>query len=79
MMEAQLRIVSRMVALAGEHPDANVAIISHADMIKAAIAWFAGIHLDMFHRIEISPASISIIDLFPETSRLFLLNHTGEI
>ena len=79
MLEAQQRIVSGLTNVAQEFPSGNVAIVSHADMIKAAIAWFAGIHLDLFQRIEISPSSISIIDLFPETARIFLLNHQGSI
>lgn len=79
MLEAQLRIVTGMQKLCKKHPNETIAIVSHSDLIKAAVAYYAGIHLDMFQRIEISPASVSIIEVYDETARLILLNHTGEI
>lgn len=77
MSEAQQRIVKGLEKLQKLYPDKTVAIISHADIIKAAVAYYAGIHLDMFHRIEISPASVSIVELYDDTARILLLNETG--
>jgi probable phosphoglycerate mutase len=79
MTEAQLRIVEGMQQLTQAHLNETVAIVSHADIIKSAVAFYAGIHLDLFHRIEISPASVTIIEVFEETARLMLVNHTGAI
>lgn len=79
MAEAQLRIVRSLNKLCDKHPGETVAAVSHADMIKAAIAYYAGIHLDMFHRIEISPASVSIVEIGPDTARILLVNHRGMI
>ncbi|MCW3091587.1 MAG: hypothetical protein JWP81_2656 [Ferruginibacter sp.] len=79
MSEAQCRIISGIENLRLQHQQQTVAIVSHADLIKAAIAWYAGIHLDMFHRIEISPASISVIELYDETARILVVNNTGDI
>lgn len=79
MLEAQARIVNGIATLRKKHPTETVAIFSHADLIKAAIAYYAGIHLDMFQRIEISPASVSIISIDDYTAKIHLLNHTGEI
>lgn len=79
MLEAQTRIVSGMQKLSAQHTNETIAIISHSDMIKAAVAYYAGIHLDMFQRIEISPASVSIINVYDETAQIILLNDTGTL
>ena len=79
MLEAQARIVAGLEKLSAQHQNQTVAVVSHADLIKAAVAYYAGIHLDMFQRLEISPASVSILELYDETARLMLINHTGSI
>lgn len=79
MLEAQMRIVSGLENLQHKHPEQTVAIFSHADMIKSAICFYAGIHLDMFHRIEISPASLSILEIYEDTARIMLINDTGHL
>ncbi len=76
MTEAQQRIVRGIEKLSAAHPNETVAVISHSDMIKAAIAFYAGIPLDLFQRIEISPASVSIIEIFDDSVRILLVNGT---
>jgi hypothetical protein len=34
---------------------------------------------DMIPRIEISPASVSMIEVYEDTAKIMLLNYTGEI
>lgn len=79
MLEAQVRIISTLEELCREHDNEVVAVVSHSDIIKAAVAFYAGIHLDMFHRIEISPASVSIIELFKDTVKILTVNNTDGI
>ena len=79
MLEAQTRMITGLQKLYMQHKNETVAVISHADLIKAAVAYYAGIHLDLFQRIEISQASVSIIEIGDETARILLVNHTGEI
>lgn len=79
MLEAQTRIVAGLARLAARHPQATVAVVSHSDLLKAAVAYYAGIPLDLFQRLEISPASVSTLELYPETARLTGLNDTGEL
>jgi probable phosphoglycerate mutase len=38
-----------------------------------------GIALDLFHRIEISPASVSVVSLDEYAPRILRLNDTGEL
>lgn len=41
--------------------DATYAVVSHGDVIKAILADALGIHLDQFQRIQVDPASLSVI------------------
>ena len=79
MLEAQTRIIAGIEKLYQQHSQQTIAIVSHSDLIKAALAYYAGIHLDMFQRIEISPASVSVIQIFAETAKILVINDTGEI
>ncbi len=79
MLEAQARIVGGLHKLGAQHVGQTVAVVSHADMLRAAVAYYAGIHLDMFQRLEISPASVSVLEIFEETARILLLNDTGAL
>ena len=79
MLEAQARIITELKKLGLQHPGETVAVVSHGDLIRAAITYFAGIHLDLFQRIEISPASVSIVEVYDETARITLVNDTGGI
>src|SRR5438067_5109821 len=41
--------------------DATYAVVSHADVIKAIVADAIGLHFDLFQRIVVDPASITVI------------------
>jgi probable phosphomutase (TIGR03848 family) len=76
MLEVQGRIVAELNELRLRHPDESVAVVSHGDVIRAAVAHYAGIPLDLFQRFEISPASVTILRLSEETAVLVRLNET---
>nr|MDQ2899794.1 histidine phosphatase family protein [Acidobacteriota bacterium] len=78
MLEVQSRVLTEIETLRARHPDGCVAIVSHMDVIKAAIAHFAGIHLDLLFRFEIAPASVSIVEVSEHGPRILLLNDTGD-
>ena len=63
MRGAQTRIVNAIEALARQHPGQMIALVCHADLIKMALAHYLGMHLDVFQRIVIAPASISALHL----------------
>ena len=79
MLEAQARIVAGLQQFCMQHPNEVVAVVSHSDLIKAAVTYYAGIPLDLFQRIEISPASVSIVEVYEETARIMLVNDVGRI
>jgi len=55
-----------------------VAAVSHADVIRAAICHYTGVPLDLSPRVEISPASLSVLEK-DCGARLIRLNDTGEL
>jgi broad specificity phosphatase PhoE len=74
MIDAQARIVREMIRLRAEHPSSAIALVTHGDPIKAAVAYFMGAPLDLFLRIQIDPASVSIITLDDRSARIVRLN-----
>ena len=42
-------------------PDATWIAVSHGDVIKAILADALGMHLDLFQRIQVDPASLSVV------------------
>jgi probable phosphomutase (TIGR03848 family) len=49
-------------AIEAEHgPTAVWAVVSHGDLIKAILADALGMHLDLFQRLNVGPASVSIV------------------
>jgi probable phosphomutase (TIGR03848 family) len=76
MLDVQIRIVALMRQLRARHAAAPIAIVSHGDVLRAAVLYALGIPLDLFLRIEIAPASISIVELDDWGWRLTLLNDT---
>jgi broad specificity phosphatase PhoE len=78
ILETQARMVRRVHALAGQCPGETVAIVSHADSLRALIAYFLGAPLDLMLRFEISPASVSILELSDWTARFLCINALSE-
>ena len=77
--QVQMRALDEIEAICAAHPEGSVAIVSHADTIKAIVAHYAGVHLDLFQRIVISPASVSVIWIGPQGPRLVRLNDAGPL
>ena len=79
MLEAQARIVSFMKEVRGRHPDGYVALVSHGDVIKSAVAYFMGVPLDLFMRIEIGLASVSVIAVADHGPWILRVNDMGDL
>jgi probable phosphomutase (TIGR03848 family) len=79
MLEAQTRAVTFMDRLREEHRDGCIALVGHGDVIKAAVAYYLGVPLDLFGRIEIHPASVSVIRINDYGPQVLKVNDTGDI
>ena len=60
---AQLRAVGAVEAIVARHPRATVAVVTHADVIKAVVSFYIGQPLDLFQRLHVSPASATVLQL----------------
>ncbi|GII22509.1 histidine phosphatase family protein [Planosporangium mesophilum] len=58
-------------------PDALWLACSHGDVIKAIVADALGVHLDLFQRIMVEPASLTVINYTPLRPFVVRLNDTG--
>ena len=74
MVEVQARMVGLLEALRAEHPSDRIALVSHGDPIRSAIVFYLGMPLDLMQRIEVSPASVSTLELNDWGARLVRLN-----
>jgi probable phosphoglycerate mutase len=82
MIETQARIVGLMTTLRARHPGRRVALVSHGDVIRSALLYWLGSPIDMFMRLEIRCASISVVDLAeygPYVRCVNALNFTPEV
>lgn len=70
----QRRIMGRLRELCELHPQGTVALFSHGDVIKAALAGCLGVPLDNVDRFEIAPASVSVVDMGADWVQVKLVN-----
>ena len=75
--DVQKRVVDDLEALAARHPKDTIAIVSHGDVIKLAVAHYLGLPLDLFQRLAVATASVSVLRLGHGQPTLVKLNDTG--
>ena len=74
MLEAQGRVVRGMEQLLSRYSDRSVILVSHCDVIKAALLYYLGMPIDSYHRLEVEPASISTLVVGDWGSKVLRLN-----
>jgi broad specificity phosphatase PhoE len=79
LTEVQRRGVEALDAIAKRHPNGVVAAVSHADVIRLALAHYLGVHIDLFQRIIVSPVSVSAVALGDRVPRILRMNDTGTL
>jgi probable phosphoglycerate mutase len=79
LAEMQTRMVTALEEVVARHPGELVVVVSHADPIKAAIAHYTGVHLDLFQRIVVSPASVTVFELSAHGAAMLKCNDTGSL
>jgi broad specificity phosphatase PhoE len=72
--EVQARMVREMERLATALPNDGIALVSHGEPIRTAVAHFLGISIDLQHRLELSPASLTILECTNWGARLMCFN-----
>jgi probable phosphoglycerate mutase len=79
LLECQERAAREVQRIAAAHPRGVVAVFSHADVIRLLLAHFAGIHVDLFQRLVVSPASVTAVALGDGVPRILRVNDTGAV
>jgi probable phosphoglycerate mutase len=80
LREVQHRAVTALEGLAGKHEEEMIAVVSHADVIKLILAHYLGVHIDLFQRIVVAPASVSVVALMKDGAmRVLRVNDDGPI
>jgi probable phosphoglycerate mutase len=78
--ETQFRAVTALEEAAARHEKEMIVVVSHADVIRLLLAHYLGVHIDLFQRLVIAPASVSILSLNPNgVVRVLRLNDDGPL
>lgn len=77
--EVQVRVVGELEKILQNHPQGNVAVVTHADPIRVAVAHYVGLPLDLLGRIWVSTASLTLLRFDESGQRLTHLGHTGSL
>jgi probable phosphoglycerate mutase len=77
MFEMQARCIQEINRLVACHPGETIAVVGHADLIKAAVAHYLGTHFDLFQRFVISTTSITVISFSAMGPRILVVNDTS--
>jgi probable phosphoglycerate mutase len=79
LYEMQNRAVQQINKWAIQHPGQTILLVSHADVIKSAVAHYLGMHLDLFQRLVISPASITTVVFTFMRPMVYTVNDTSHL
>ena len=78
MLQAQARAVHVLQRQHARSPGGAFVLVSHADVIKAVLAYVLGSPMDLMQRIEISPASCTTVSLADAETRVLRVNQTSK-
>lgn len=79
LRDVQARAVTALEDLARQHPRQMIAVVSHGDVIKLALAHFMGMHLDLFQRLGLGTASVSVLRLGAQGVSVVRVNDDGPL
>jgi probable phosphomutase (TIGR03848 family) len=74
MILVQARMAAFLQKLREEFPGETIALFSHGDPIRAALAYYLGIPLDYMLRFEVDPASVSVLSITDYGPRVLSMN-----
>ena len=76
ILEVQARMVGAIRQLWQKFPNETIAVVSHGDPIHTIIYYYLGVSMDFVHRVEISPASYTVLKLEEWSPQILALNVT---
>jgi probable phosphoglycerate mutase len=78
-LEVQNRMVNEIDRLTREYDEGRVAMVSHADLIRAVVAYFTATPIDLIERFEISPCSVSVVAINHQDVTVLTINNRGSL
>jgi probable phosphoglycerate mutase len=74
MLQVQTRAIGALLDLHERFPAGVVGVVSHGDVIRAALLLVLGMPIDFVHRLHIEPARVSIVDFTNGAPTVRLVN-----
>lgn len=79
LREVQSRSVAGVEMLRHRHPNEVIAVFAHGDVIRTTLAHYLGAPLDLFQRIVVQTASISILAFHDGAPAILAMNWTSSL
>ena len=79
MIDVQTRMLREVEELRSRHDGGNVVLVSHLDPLRALVAHYLGMPLDLLLRFELRPASVSVVRFSHGVPSILCLNYGGAI
>lgn len=79
LREVQHRAVTGVEAVRSQHPNQVIAIVAHGDVIRTTLAHYLGVPLDLFQRIVIHPASVSVVSFHDGAASILGMNFLARL
>ncbi|MBY3200182.1 histidine phosphatase family protein [Rhizobium laguerreae] len=77
MLDVQARIFGLMESLASGGSKKRIVLVSHADVIKAAVSHVLGLPIDAWPRFDIAPASVTTVVIGDWGAKVMTLNEVS--
>lgn len=74
LLDIQQRTVAALLELQARHPNDVIAVVSHADTLRAILLYFLGMPVDFVQRLDLSPARISVLQMGEGAPRVLQVN-----
>jgi probable phosphomutase (TIGR03848 family) len=78
LLDVQTRAVREADRIVASHPNRAVLVVSHGDVIRLLLAHYGGLHTDLFQRLTVGPASVSVVAAGNGAIRIIKVNDTGD-
>jgi probable phosphomutase (TIGR03848 family) len=79
LLEVQQRAVAAVEQLRRQHPDQVIALFSHGDVLRTTLAHYLGVPLDLFQRVIVSTASVSVLGFVDDMPAVLAVNYLAAL
>ena len=77
LREVQNRVITALERIRTQHQGEVVAVYAHGDVLRTSLAYYLGTPIDLFQRIQISTASVSLVAFHRFGPSILTMNDSG--